>query len=81
MNKFILFFGGKNGMHLRKTTMAKPNPIVSNLSIPHPQNEKRPSKDDLFSLAERMGFEPMCPEPDNRISSAARYDHFDIFPK
>ena len=27
-----------------------------------------------------MGFEPMCRKPDNRISSAARYDHFDIFP-
>ena len=27
-----------------------------------------------------MGFEPMCPKPDNRISSAARYDHFDTFP-
>ncbi len=31
-------------------------------------------------LAERMGFEPMCRKPDNRISSAARYDHFDTFP-
>ena len=31
-------------------------------------------------LAERMGFEPMCQLPDNRISSAARYDLFDTFP-
>ena len=31
-------------------------------------------------MAEKMGFEPMCPKPDNRISSAARYDHFDTFP-
>ena len=28
-----------------------------------------------------MGFEPMCPKPDNCISSAARYDHFDTSPK
>lgn len=27
-----------------------------------------------------MGFEPTCPETDNRISSAARYDHFDTAP-
>ena len=27
-----------------------------------------------------MGFEPMCRVTDNRISSAARYDHFDTFP-
>lgn len=27
-----------------------------------------------------MGFEPTCPERDNRISSAARYDHFDNSP-
>ena len=33
-----------------------------------------------FKLAERMGFEPMCRKPDNRISSAARYDLFDTFP-
>lgn len=31
-------------------------------------------------MAERMGFEPMCRKPDNRISSAARYDLFDTFP-
>ena len=31
-------------------------------------------------MAERMGFEPMCRKLDNRISSAARYDHFDTFP-
>ena len=34
-----------------------------------------------FLLAERMGFEPMCRVTDNRISSAARYDHFDTFPR
>ena len=33
-----------------------------------------------FSVAERAGFEPACRKPDNRISSAARYDHFDTFP-
>ena len=27
-----------------------------------------------------MGFEPTCPVKDNRISSAARYDHFDNSP-
>ena len=27
-----------------------------------------------------MGFEPTCPFTDNRISSAARYDHFDTAP-
>lgn len=32
-------------------------------------------------LAETEGFEPSCPLPDNRISSAARYDHFDTFPQ
>ena len=31
-------------------------------------------------MAETVGFEPTCPEPDNRISSAARYDHFDTSP-
>ena len=29
---------------------------------------------------ERVGFEPTCPKEDNRISSAARYDHFDTTP-
>lgn len=28
-----------------------------------------------------MGFEPTCPKPDNRISSAARYDLFDTLPE
>ena len=31
-------------------------------------------------VAERVGFEPTCPFTDNRISSAARYDHFDTAP-
>jgi hypothetical protein len=31
-------------------------------------------------LAEKMGFEPMCPSRDNRISSAARYGHFATSP-
>ena len=31
-------------------------------------------------MAERVGFEPTCPFTDNRISSAARYDHFDTAP-
>lgn len=31
-------------------------------------------------LAERKGFEPLRQFPDDRISSAARYDHFDISP-
>ena len=34
-----------------------------------------------YNLAERMGFEPMCREPGNRISSAARYDLFDTLPE
>ena len=32
-------------------------------------------------MAERKGFEPLRQFPDDRISSAARYDHFDISPK
>ena len=31
-------------------------------------------------VAERKGFEPLRQFPDDRISSAARYDHFDISP-
>ena len=31
-------------------------------------------------MAERKGFEPLRQFPDDRISSAARYDHFDISP-
>ncbi len=31
-------------------------------------------------IAEKMGFEPMHRLPDDRISSAARYDHFDTSP-
>ena len=31
-------------------------------------------------LAERKGFEPLRQFPDDRISSAARYDLFDISP-
>ena len=31
-------------------------------------------------FAETVGFEPTCRLPDNRISSAARYDHFDTSP-
>lgn len=31
-------------------------------------------------MTECVGFEPTCPETDNRISSAARYDHFDNTP-
>ena len=52
------------------------NPILINKK----QNLKQTSVRFRFYLAERMGFEPMCRELDNRISSAARYDHFDIFP-
>ncbi len=33
-----------------------------------------------FHLAERKGFEPLRQFPDDRISSAARYDLFDISP-
>ncbi len=33
-----------------------------------------------YVLAERMGFEPMHRKTDDRISSAARYDHFDTSP-
>ncbi len=33
-----------------------------------------------MSRAEKMGFEPMHRLPDDRISSAARYDHFDTSP-
>ena len=32
------------------------------------------------SVTERVGFEPTRRFPDDRISSAARYDHFDISP-
>ena len=46
----------------------------------HIHATKKDIKKRLFPLAERMGFEPMCQLPDNRISSAARYDHFDTFP-
>ena len=42
--------------------------------------KKRYARIAYLFLAEKMGFEPMCPKPDNRISSAARYDHFDTFP-
>ena len=31
-------------------------------------------------MAEAVGFEPTCRLPDNRISSAGRYDHFDTLP-
>lgn len=31
-------------------------------------------------VAEAKGFEPLCRLPDNRISSAGRYDHFDTLP-
>ena len=31
-------------------------------------------------LAETVGFEPTRRLPDDRISSAARYDHFDTSP-
>ena len=34
-----------------------------------------------FLKAESVGFEPTCPGWDNRISSAARYDHFDNSPE
>ena len=37
--------------------------------------------DIIFHQAETVGFEPTCRLPDNRISSAARYDHFDTSPK
>ncbi len=47
---------------------------------PSLRNENGTPEGVPFSLAEKMGFEPMCPKPDNRISSAARYDHFDTFP-
>lgn len=30
---------------------------------------------------ETVGFEPTCRLPDNRISSAARYNHFDTSPE
>ena len=45
--------------------------------------EKAPGEDagDFSSAAESVGFEPTCPVKDNRISSAARYDHFDNSPK
>ena len=43
-------------------------------------SNKKDTKWCLILLAERMGFEPMCPKSDNRISSAARYDLFDTFP-
>ena len=43
-----------------------------------PMTQKR----DIFRCpqAEKMGFEPMHRLPDDRISSAARYDHFDTSP-
>ena len=41
---------------------------------------KKDAQRHLILLAERAGFEPACRLPDNRISSAARYDHFDTFP-
>lgn len=33
-----------------------------------------------FNLAEEVGFEPTSPVRSYRISSAARYDHFDTLP-
>ena len=57
-------------------TMAKLNRWVQNN---HSVKQKTPKR-VFLALAERMGFEPMCRKPDNRISSAARYDHFDTFP-
>ena len=48
----------------------------------HPilQNKNNTRLGAVRVLAERMGFEPMCRVNGNRISSAARYDHFDTFP-
>ena len=34
-----------------------------------------------MTSTETVGFEPTCRLPDNRISSAARYDHFDTSPQ
>ncbi len=34
----------------------------------------------FLTMAERKGFEPLRQFPDDRISSAARYDLFDISP-
>lgn len=49
-------------------------------SITHISSKQKTPQRVFSILAERMGFEPMCLLPDNRISSAARCDHFDTFP-
>ena len=41
---------------------------------------KEPRVQTRLCLAERKGFEPLRQFPDDRISSAARYDLFDISP-
>ena len=51
----------------------------SNLSIAIPQQKTTtPKGSGIFGG--KNGIRTHVPETDNRISSAARYDHFDTFP-
>ncbi len=50
---------------------------VQNFTI---KQEKTAQNRRFLPMAERKGFEPLRQFPDDRISSAARYDHFDISP-
>ena len=54
--------------------------LLPRRSNPSFHNKTSGINPDVLLRAERVGFEPTRRFPDDRISSAARYDHFDISP-
>ena len=81
--------GGNGGIRRRRSRRPTHTPMlrVENTrkwvranAVCHKRSLNHADLRQFLELAETVGFEPTCRFPDNRISSAARCDHFDTFP-
>lgn len=87
INKVVLYdnyceiYFNTNGDKSKQLKLKEQPDIDSEILFESKKKEQSKLKSSDYSLlAERKGFEPLRQFPDDRISSAARYDHFDISP-
>lgn len=79
-NYFEICFN-TNGDKSKQLKLKEQPDIDSEILFESKKKEQSKLKSSDYSLlAERKGFEPLRQFPDDRISSAARYDLFDISP-
>ena len=87
INKVILYdnyceiYFNTNGDKSKQLKLKEQPNVDSEILFENNKKEQSKLKSSDYSLmAERKGFEPLRQFPDDRISSAARYDLFDISP-